>query len=298
MMLPLVSIIIPVYNVEYYLRECLNSVILQTYNNLEIICVDDGSTDNSGVVAEEYASLDNRITVYHKKNGGLSSARNVGLQVCRGKFIMFLDSDDMISDDAIEKIVLKFAETNADILVFGAELFPYSGTEHEKIVERYLTTPNKMYVGKEIYEKALFCEESCNIFVWNKVFKAEMLRGDSFDETILLGEDRCFLFDVIPKACILVLTDEKLYKYRQKRETSLTGSFVKKDFERTKWKLRLLNHIYNDWFNKKQYISVKAREQLVSWSRNYIVRSIQNLDEEQAMEIYADFHAILDFYFV
>ena len=98
----LISVIIPVYNVELYLRRCIDSVIKQTYKNLEIILVDDGSTDKSGEICDEYASLDNRISVIHKENGGLSSARNAGLKNAHGEYFGFVDSDDAIVEDMYE----------------------------------------------------------------------------------------------------------------------------------------------------------------------------------------------------
>ena len=99
--MPLVSVILPIYNVEKYLNRCLDSVVKQTYRNLEIILVDDGSTDNSGAISERYAETDERITVYHKKNGGLSSARNYGIDRCNGEYITFIDSDDYVENDYV-----------------------------------------------------------------------------------------------------------------------------------------------------------------------------------------------------
>ena len=111
----LISVIIPVYNVEKYIRFCLDSVINQTYKNLEIIIVDDGTKDSSGEIAEEYARKDSRIKVVHKENGGLSDARNVGLDIATGKYIAFLDSDDVISLDFYEYLYRLIKENDYDI---------------------------------------------------------------------------------------------------------------------------------------------------------------------------------------
>ena len=100
---PLVSIVVPIYNVEKYIDKCVDSIINQTYKNLEIILVDDGSPDNCGDIADKYAELDNRIKVIHKSNGGLSDARNAGLDISTGEFICFIDSDDYVEMDMIEK---------------------------------------------------------------------------------------------------------------------------------------------------------------------------------------------------
>ncbi len=122
---PLISIIIPIYNVEKFLPKCLNSVVSQSYKNIEIIAVDDGSTDESGKIADKYAQNDSRIVVLHKKNGGLSSARNAGLKLAKGKYVLFLDSDDYITSQAVE-ILLKYAiKENASIVEMGiCKLFP------------------------------------------------------------------------------------------------------------------------------------------------------------------------------
>ena len=116
---PLVTIIIPVYNVEKYLPKCLDSIINQTYNHLEIIIVDDGSKDSSGLICDEYALKDQRIKVLHKKNGGLSSARNAGLDIAKGDYIMFVDSDDYVESHYCEVPLKHALEKNVRIVSFG-----------------------------------------------------------------------------------------------------------------------------------------------------------------------------------
>ncbi len=111
----LISIIIPVYNVERYLRECIDSIIAQTYKNLEIILVDDGSSDKSGEICDEYSKKDSRIKVIHKKNGGLSDARNVALDIAKGDYIGFIDSDDYIEKDMFQILYNLAEEYNAEI---------------------------------------------------------------------------------------------------------------------------------------------------------------------------------------
>ena len=117
---PLVSIIIPVYNVEKYLRQCLDSVLAQTYTNLEVILVDDGSTDLSNAICREYCEEDSRFRLYRKENGGASSARNVGLDKSTGEYLYFLDSDDEISRDAIAKMLACACDNQADLVFIEA----------------------------------------------------------------------------------------------------------------------------------------------------------------------------------
>ncbi len=120
---PKISVIIPVYNVENYLRECVDSVLNQTFSDYEIILVDDGSTDISGKICDKYAVKDDRVNVIHKKNGGLSNARNVGLKKAVGEYIYFLDSDDYIKTDALEKLYNTAISEKADVVFFDGDVF-------------------------------------------------------------------------------------------------------------------------------------------------------------------------------
>ena len=118
-MQPLISVIIPVYKVELYLRECIDSVLAQTYQNLEVILVDDGSPDQCGSICEQYAEKDNRVCVIHKENGGLSDARNAGIDVAKGEYIGFVDSDDWVAPDMYECLYKASVEYNAEFVVCG-----------------------------------------------------------------------------------------------------------------------------------------------------------------------------------
>lgn len=126
-----VSIIVPVYNVEKYVERCIESIIKQSYKNLEIILIDDGSKDNSGKICDEYAQKDNRIKVIHKKNGGLSDARNTGLNIADGEYICFIDSDDYIHKDLVKDNLEKLIQQKADMICFNR--FVING---EKIIEK------------------------------------------------------------------------------------------------------------------------------------------------------------------
>ena len=110
-----ISVIVPIYNVEPYLHRCVDSLLLQTYQDFELILIDDGSTDNCGMICDEYAALDDRIRVIHKLNGGLSDARNVGLEIATGEYIAFVDSDDWVARDYLECLFVTLCETGADI---------------------------------------------------------------------------------------------------------------------------------------------------------------------------------------
>lgn len=144
---PLISVIIPVFNTEKYLRECVDSVLNQSYQNYEVVLVDDGSSDNSGIICDEYNEIDDRIKVIHKANGGQSSARNAALNIAKGKYIYFLDSDDYIGDSLLELLVKTAEENNADFVFFEAQSF----MDNENTLENSIIN-NFDYVRTHDYE--------------------------------------------------------------------------------------------------------------------------------------------------
>ena len=129
----MVSIIIPIYNVEKYLQECIESVLQQSLQDIEIICVNDGSTDNSGVILEKFAETDKRILVINQENKGVSAARNTGLRCAKGKYIYFLDSDDYLAPDALELLSSDMDARNLDLLLFNAKVFGEKGVEEKRV---------------------------------------------------------------------------------------------------------------------------------------------------------------------
>lgn len=135
-----ISIIVPVYNVEKYLNRCLDSILNQTFTDFELILVDDGSTDNSGIICDEYKTKDNRIKVIHKENGGLSSARNAGLDIARGRYIGFVDSDDFISKDMYQILYNEAEKNKADMIM----------CEFKKVDKNYEAINNNLYKKSDI----------------------------------------------------------------------------------------------------------------------------------------------------
>ena len=144
----LISVIVPVYNIEAYLRKCIDSILAQTYTNLEIILVDDGSTDNSGEICNEYAAKDARIRVIHKGNGGLSSARNTGIDIATGKYIGFVDSDDYLAPDMYEKLLGAIVNNHADISVCNVH---HVDENEELISSTFLFTPLIIFYLLNVY---------------------------------------------------------------------------------------------------------------------------------------------------
>ena len=213
-----ISVIIPVYNVEKYLSACMESIINQTYKNLEIILVNDGSTDSCPQICEEYAAKDNRIKVIHKKNGGLSDARNIGLKQATGDLISFVDSDDVVSLGFYQKLLNAFIENNADIAECAFLKFEKENAMNEAKED---SCPNA-----EIFEteKALgqLLEGPLSICVWNKIYKKEVIEDIDFPVN-KINEDEYWTYKVFAKAKKIVKIYNELYFYRQ-QATSIMGS--------------------------------------------------------------------------
>ena len=211
---PKVSVIIPIYNVESYLSRCLTSVVKQTLSDIEIVCVNDGTTDRSVEILKPYMEMDDRIVLLEKENGGISSARNVGLDYATGDVIVFLDSDDYLEYNACERIYEAYISNYADIIIFGSKPFPEL-PEPEDWVPWKLDCEKAYY--PEFVPAALFKERSATPFVWNHAFSRELLEREHFrfEEKISLGEDMIFLVAVMPNVQKGILfIDDKLHHYR------------------------------------------------------------------------------------
>lgn len=208
----LISVIVPVYNVEKYLDECVESIVNQTYKNLEIILVDDGSTDNSGKICDELAKKDNRIHVIHKENGGLSDARNVGIDVSTGDYIQFIDSDDYIEHDMIEFLVSNIIKYNADISICSNYIF-----DEEECINQS-TGEVCLYNRLEILQEVLL-DEKIRCYAWNKLFRKELFKEIRFPKGKIL-EDILTIPKLFEKANTVIFNDVAKYYYRQ-REGSI-----------------------------------------------------------------------------
>ncbi|MBQ3006127.1 MAG: glycosyltransferase [Clostridia bacterium] len=219
----LISVIIPVYNVEAYLRECVESVLKQTYQNFEIILVDDGSTDSSGDICDEYAGNDERISVVHQKNGGLSAARNTGLAEANGKYIYFLDSDDYITETAFEKLLEIAGKDNSDIVFFDAVSF--ADTDD--------FTVNQNYVRNNKYQTDcglnIFCQMTKNkdfhSAVYLMLFKKRFVDNNKLHFVPgILHEDMVFTYQALCLAQVVSQCSEALYHRRYRKNSIMTSS--------------------------------------------------------------------------
>lgn len=210
--MPKISIIVPVYKVEEYLPRCVESILAQTFSDFELLLIDDGSPDNCGAICDEYAETDDRVKALHIKNGGVSNARNIGIDAAIGNYISFVDSDDVICPQYYEAML----ENADDADVVYCE---YKKFTQECEFERIKNCDTQVYYGKDI-----FSNPSLSFFiVWNKIIKRELLQNHRFSKEIKNAEDSLFAFDLLTKCNKVVYVKHKMYGYFI-RQTGAVGS--------------------------------------------------------------------------
>lgn len=207
---PLVSILSPIYNVEKYLPECINSIINQTYNNLQIVLFDDGSTDNSLTVCKKYAAIDSRIEVYHQENMGVATTRNHLLEKVKGDYILFIDSDDWIEHDMVEYLLTKLIEHDADIVTCGMVVNNNPVRTTHISIEMW----NQNKAIQEFLKHISFSGSLCN-----KIVKAEFMKCQTVNCHISYGEDALFIWQVLQRVKKVLYTNKQLYHYRRNQSS-------------------------------------------------------------------------------
>lgn len=235
---PTISIIVPVYNVEQYLHRCLDSILAQTFTDFEVLVVDDGSPDRCGEICDEYAKKDSRIRVFHKENGGVSSARNLGIHEAKGGFICFVDSDDIIRPNYLQTLLSIEENTNADMIVGSAVRKTKS-----KNLEEDLLLKDKVY-DKIQYAQMLYDMRKVCLWgvPWNKLFKIEIIRGNNLEYDLSLDsyEDEVFNLEYLQYTNTVASTHTVIYDSIVARSNSLSQRFIEIDKH-----LRLAETIYN-----------------------------------------------------
>ena len=240
----LVSVVVPVYNIEQYVGECLTSLVAQDYVDIEIIVVDDGSTDRSGEICDEFAEKDTRIVVYHKENGGLSDARNYGLSKAKGAWVIFVDGDDYVRKRFVSDLYLASKDNDADIVVCG----------YNDVVPL-----NKKMSGVDATCRLLTRQENIDIVAWNKIYRKKMFRNIKYP----VGEkyeDALTTYKLYSSAKTVVMISKSLYTYRT-RADSIMGSG--KTIERLRARERAAKEA-------KSYLTGRLREaaqvsELLAW---------------------------------
>lgn len=251
---PQVSIIIPVYNTEKYLNECLDSIIAQTFKDIEIICVNDGSTDNSLKILESYQKKHKNIKIITQKNGGAGKARNTGLEAAKGKYICFWDSDDIFEPKAIETLYTQAEKSEADITICRMQMF---NTQTKQIIPAPLSIRTDLLNGKTIFSRKTIPEKIFQISVgWasDKLFKRKFLQEYNLTfPPLKSSEDAAFTLRAIMKAEKITYVDNILMSYRVKNKKSVSNNRDKSptDF------YEALKIIHEDAINSNIYEQIK-----------------------------------------
>lgn len=274
----LISIIVPIYNVEKYLKSCLDSIVNQTYSNIEIILVNDCTKDNSMIIAQSYAQVDSRIKIINnKENVGLSETRNVGLRNSQGEYIIFVDSDDTVERDFVEKLYNKIAEDNVDFVVCGNNLFNDNNQELHLKDDWFSMKSLQSDQFRDFYSKPVMMDEFLQLsgvpyptgMAWNKIFKASFIKNNNLSFPMgMPHEDEVFFARCLLNAKSFSMLFEDLYNYRVNRKDSIMGKQVpvigvigaanliydeiKSNYSHMKYK-NVLYHFYNLFFHKLYY---------------------------------------------
>lgn len=221
----LISVIVPVYNVEEYLPRCVDSILAQTYGNLEILLVNDGTKDNSGAICDEYAKKDARIRVIHKENGGLSSARNAGLNVARGEYIAFVDSDDWIERDAYETM-LGLALKHDVKLVCAGRYDVNSGSGEKK---RGLCPPGQEVISGQELVRRIFTWDNIDSAAWDKLYHRSLFREIRYPVGKIV-EDVPVTYRIALDAGRAAMCDKPIYNYFHRPGSITTAAVSEKTF--------------------------------------------------------------------
>ncbi len=244
----LISVIAPVYNVENYIDKCVTSIVNQTYNNLEIILVDDGSTDSSGNKCDEWMRKDSRVVVVHKKNGGLSSARNLGIDVAKGEYLVFVDSDDVIHKEMISVLKKAVDFNKSDMAYCDLKIVNEDESIKEGNVAKDITYLN--YSTSEFIKDWYDENEVIHTVAWNKIYKKDLFSKIRYPEG-KLHEDEFTTYKVALLAKRITYVNEQLYFYMQ-RGNSITGKLNVKRLdvlEAFKERIDIAKEVDQDFYN-------------------------------------------------
>ncbi|MBE5825476.1 MAG: glycosyltransferase [Butyrivibrio sp.] len=276
-----ISVIVPVYNVSNYLKRCVSSITEQTYRNIEIILVDDGSTDESGAFCDEIVETDGRIKVFHQDNQGLSGARNTGIDNATGRYVFFCDSDDYLQTDALEKMLGRLKRDNADVVACGiANVFDTDGAQNDK--SEIFTSPNPgRWSGRESVIQMMRTNNVCTV-AWNKLYKEELFENVRFPLGVQ-NEDEATTYKLLYKAKIVSFLPETLYKYYQ-RELSIMHENLE---DRYKFFLKAAKDRMGFFQSKgDSELEQHSRISLLEWIK-YSYRNIENKEiKRELLEAY------------
>ena len=273
---PKVSFIVPVYNTQEFLPRCLDSLLGQTCPDIEIVVVNDGSPDDSAAIIGKYACKDSRVCVVEKSNGGLSSARNAGMDVARGDIIDFVDSDDYVESNLAEFLVDTFAREHPEIVVFGSVCEPAELTS--KRIKQLLSPEARTF---ESFDPALLFSANAQPYVWRAAYSRELIERETlrFAENVRFAEDVVFQFESYPLSAKTIIAPDKLYHYVM-QEKSLTHVFNAgaKRTDKVDAHLLVLHEVLERW-DRRGLLGLCPGE-LATWFLDLVVFDLARLDAE------------------
>lgn len=273
----LISVIVPVYKVEDCLDKCVQSIVDQTYSNLEIILVDDGSPDRCGAMCETWSEKDSRISVLHKENGGLSDARNAGMKVATGSLISFIDSDDWIEPDFLETLLDTMKNQNAQIAECAVKLVD----EYGKVL-RIRETAKVSCVDKIDGLCRLVLEDGVYQTVWNKLYRREVLEGILFEKG-KCHEDDFWTYQVFDRMERLAIVERPMYHYLQRRGSIMGAGYSLKRLDGLE-----ARYLRMEYLSKYDELRDLTRQQLMldcMWHLQSVMRYLKNQENRKAVNI-------------
>lgn len=286
---PDISIIVPVYNVERYLDECLDSLLEQTHRNIEIICVNDGSTDSSLCILERRASEDDRIRVISQENAGVAHSRNIALDAAQGDYVLFVDSDDYIDVRTCELLLSNARETDADIVVFGGKTFPTMHWADASFASR-----DAVYKNDSI--QALLYEPGSTPLMCNKMYRRSLIEegGFRFNDGLKLGEDNAFQHCIFPEAKVVSYVKDRLYFYRGRPDSAVV-SRKDKHGEKLAMHFDVVKHVIKEW--TKRGLTPGHERELLEWACTFLHNDAPETPFNDRARFSRDFDAFVNEYF-
>ncbi len=281
--MPRLSVVVPVFNVEDYLDDCLLSLEKQDYSDFEAVCVNDGSTDGSRSILERWARVKPWLKIVNTENGGPSRARNIGIRAASGEYVCFLDSDDRLMPNACGRIVDAFVATDSDVLVYGGYALPREDTW--KWLEHVLSPGDALYEG---FSSELVFGEQTRPFAWRTAARRDFLLGDAgapvlFDEDVRLGEDLLFQFRAYALARKAATIADRLYEYRVRRDGSLMFEAQCNDADLLQSNIEVLRHVLRDC--AQLGLLEKCRDSMLTWAVRFIAHDALMADSGRCASI-------------
>lgn len=282
----MISIIVPIYNTEKYLHKCVESIRNQTYENLQIILVDDGSPDNCPMLCDQMAMVDKRIVVIHKKNGGLSDARNAGLDAAEGEYICFLDSDDYYEPNTIETAVLAIRRHNCDAVIWGYYADFYSSEEILIRSEIKTVSESIRFYGTPIkWNNNLL---GLTGYAWNKLYRRKFIGSSRFPKGVSLVEDLLFNAPLFLKSNNLIYISEALTHYIQRPRRTLGNSYYEDYLDLKLKAITYQNSLLQHWGIKEEivmnYISKSKLSIIWNSIKNISISNIEIYQKKQKIK--------------